>query len=52
MGKKLVDLKSEYYILLSKKKVNKAAKIRKELLALELARNIAGKTFKPRHIVT
>ena len=52
MGKKLVELKFDYYTFLSKKKVNKAAKIRKELLALEVERNMAGKTFKPRHIVT
>ena len=52
MGKRLVELKSEYYAALSKNKMKKAAKLRKELLCVEVEMNILGKAFKPKHIVT
>ena len=45
-------MKSEYHAALSKNKMKKVAKLRKELLCVEVEMNVLGKAFKAKHIVT
>jgi len=52
MGKKLFELKLKFYAALVENKPRRARKLRRKMLKQEVLMNMAGKSFKPHHIVT